>query len=134
MKTIKIMIAFALCVAFSLSFSANTVQTSEFFYENEETTVIFSTDSLFSIEKKQIIADTLVLGHNSDDDNISTYSWCWLTGHDLVSEIVYVIEHKVRTTVPRCNKKTYEVESCTKCDYVKETLVSEVEYVCCPVD
>ena len=39
MKTIKIMIAFALCVAFSLSFSANTVHTSEFFYENEEIAV-----------------------------------------------------------------------------------------------
>ena len=134
MKTIKILLAFALCVACSLSFSANTVHTSEIFYENEETTVIFSTDSLFSIDKKQIIADKLVFGHNSDDDNISTYSWCWLTGHDLISETVYVIEHKVRTTVPRCDMKTYEVESCTKCDYMKETLISEIPYVCCPVD
>lgn len=134
MKTIKIMIAFALCVAFSLSFSANTVQTSEIFYENEETTVIFSTDSILSIDKKQIIADKLVYGNDSIENNVSTYSWCWLTGHDLVSETVYVIDHKVRTTVPRCDRKTYEVESCTKCDYVQETLISSIKYTCCPVD
>lgn len=134
MKTIKIMIAFVLCVAFSISFSANTVQTSEFFYENEETTVIFSTDSILSTDKKQIIADKLVYGNDTAENNVSTYSWCWLTGHDLVSEIVTVVTHKVRTTVPRCDKKTYEVESCTKCDHVQETLVSSVKYTCCPVD
>ena len=134
MKTIRIMIAFVLCVAFSLSFSANTVQTPEFFYENEETTVIFNTDSVFSIDKKQIIADRLVYGNNSAENNISTYSWCWLTGHDLVSEMVTTITHKVRTNEPRCDKKIYKVESCTKCDHIEETLVSEMEYVCCPVD
>lgn len=134
MKTIKIMIAFVLCVAFSISFSANTVQTSEFFYENEETTVIFSTDSILSTDKKQIIADKLVYGNDTAENNVSTYSWCWLTGHDLINETVSVIEHKVRTTVPRCDRKTYEVESCTKCDYVQETLISSIQYTCCPVD
>lgn len=128
------MIAFALCIAFSLSFSANAVQTFEFFYENEETTVIFSTDSLFSIDKKQIIADKLVYGNDFDENNVSTYSWCWLTGHDLIIESVNVIEHKVRTNEPRCDIRSYDVESCTKCDYMKETLVSEMPYVCCPVD
>ena len=128
------MIAFVLCVAFSLSFSANTVQTPEFFYENEETTVIFNTDSVFSIDKKQIIADKLVYGNDFDENNVSTYSWCWLTGHDLIIESVNVIEHKVRTNEPRCDKKTYEVETCTKCDYMKETLIADVPYICCPVD
>lgn len=134
MKTIKIILAFALCIALSLSFSANTVQTSEFFYENEEITVIFNAESAFSVDEKQIIADKLVYGNDSVENNISTYSWCWLTGHDLISETVYVIEHKVRANEPRCDKRTYEIESCTKCDYMKETLISEISYVCCPVD
>ena len=134
MKTLKLMIAFALCIALSLSFSANTVQTSEFFYENEEMTVIFNADSVFSMDEKQIIADKLVYGNDSVENNVSTYSWCWLTGHNLVSELVSTITHKVRANEPRCDKRTYEIESCTKCDYMKETLISEISYVCCPVD
>lgn len=134
MKTIKIMIAFALCVAFSLSFSAQVQTTSEPFYEDEDISVFFEVDSTLSFEKKQLITDKLIYGNNSADDNISTYSWCWLTGHDLVNEIVSTIAHKVRSSEPRCDLKTYKVETCTKCDHVSETLVSEVEYVCCPVD
>ena len=134
MKTLKIILAFALCIAFSVSFSAHAVPSSEVLYENEEVSVIFEEDSALSVDKKQFIASKLIYGDSYIDNGISSYSLCWLTGHDLVSEVVSVIEHKVRTAAPRCDRKTYEVETCTKCDYMKETLIADVPYICCPVD
>ena len=134
MKKLKIMIAIVLCIIFSIPFSANTIVASEFYYQEEDITVTFEVESVFSEEQKQFIADKIISGEPFVDDGISTYSLCWLTGHDIVSEAVFAIEHKVRTDVPRCDKKTYRVDSCSKCDYLEYELVSEIYYACCPVE
>lgn len=56
---------------------------------------------------------------------------CTLFGHKLESTQVYKITHEVRTTSPRCLKKTYNYDACTRCDYEESTLTSSTYIVCC---
>lgn len=102
----------------------------EFFFSEEDVTIVFSEDSELSYEKQQFIADKLVNGYVEPE--VSTYSWCWLTGHDKVSESVSVITHKLNDKNPRCMRETYEVTTCTKCDYYNQDLVSTIYIFCCP--
>ena len=109
MKVTKVVLAIICCIAFSLSLSANVISESEIHYQKEDVTVIFDEESIFSNEQKQFIADKIVAGESIVDDGISTYAWCWLTGHDIISEAVFAVEHKVRDKNPRCDKKTYNI-------------------------
>ena len=132
MRTIKITLAIVLFIVLSLSFSAHVSSNSEIYYQEKDVTVAFDTDSILPSDKKQLIADKIVFGSDNLDEGTSTYSFCWLLGHDIISEIVYVIEHKVSSTVPRCSKKTYDVQTCENCDHMEYTLVSSVMILCCP--
>ena len=132
MKIIKIIIVLVLCVTFSLSFTASAISESEFFYPEKSISVVFDTASVLSAEQKQFIADKIVLGESIVDDGVSTYALCWLTGHDIVNELVTVVEHKVSTTIPRCKDNLYDVETCSKCDYLEYTLISSNMIFCCP--
>ena len=106
---------------------------TEFYYEDEDITVTFDSNTDLSYEQKQAIADKIVYG-SSNDEQISTYSWCWLVGHDIVSDTVIAIEHKVDQYEPRCIKRVYAVDMCTACDYMEETLISTTYVFCCPED
>ncbi len=67
-----------------------------------------------------------------NEENASTYGiTCTLLGHKIECTSVSVIEHKVRTTSPRCLKETYDYEECTRCDYEKATRVNSIYIVCC---
>ena len=132
MKITKIMLAIICCIAFSLSFSANVISESEIYYQAEDLTVVFAENSIFSAEQKQFIADKIVSSEPIVDDGVSTYAWCWLTGHDIVVEGVTVIEHKVSPDNPRCRENVYDVESCTKCDHMEYTLIYSEMTLCCP--
>ncbi|MBQ2880636.1 MAG: hypothetical protein IJE40_00050 [Clostridia bacterium] len=116
------------CILFSLTCFAQ----AEYNYENEDTTVIFQTNSAFSDETKQYIADRLIYGKH--DDDISTYAWCWLTGHDKQTETVYVIKHKLFPTEPRCEETEYSVTTCSKCDFYEEAEIASYYISCCPED
>lgn len=132
MKIAKTMLAIICCIAFSLSFSANVISESEIYYQEEDLTVFFEDNSALSAEQKQFIADKIVSGESIIDDGSTTYSLCWLTGHDIITEAVFAVEHKVSETNPRCKKDTYSVESCTKCDHMEYELVSTMMILCCP--
>ena len=132
MKTTKALLAVICCIAFSLSFSANEIVESEIYYPEEDITVVFNENSALSSEQKQFISDKIVSGESIIDDGVSTYALCWLTGHDIVSESVSVVEHKVSDTDPRCRRDTYIVETCTNCDYLEYSLVSSSRILCCP--
>jgi len=126
----KKLLAFVLFTVLAINCSAISVLEPDFEYFIDEIhyTVEFVDNSVFSNEQQQQIADHIVLG----DDGISTYAWCWLTGHDYVTEGVSLTQHKVYDLEPRCMKRTYSVKTCTKCDFIEETLVSEVLVACCP--
>lgn len=132
MKTLKTTVVIFLCITFSLSLSAYSSTSPEFVYAKEGVSVIFSNDSVLPLEKKQLIADRLVFGYKSGEESISTYSLCWLLGHDLSTEGVIIVDHKVFSTVPRCVEKYYNVETCSNCDYINETLISTNYIYCCP--
>ena len=132
MKMTKIVLAIILSLIISIPFSANVLSISEIDYENEGISVIFDANSVLSSEKKQLIADKLIYGDNLVEEGISTYSWCWLLGHDIVSESVTVVEHKVNVEIPRCIENIYAIETCNKCDYMERTLLSSAPLMCCP--
>lgn len=70
--------------------------------------------------------------HNHEDDGATTYGLtCTLFGHKLESTTVTSVEHKVRTTSPRCLRKKYDYSACTRCDYEESTLLSTSYIVCC---
>ncbi len=98
----------------------------------EEYTVSFEDESL-SADTKQIIAESLV---GLRDGSAQTYGLgCTLFGHDYITKQVSVIHHKVRTIVPRCDLKLYNVTICEDCDYIKsQTLYSTNSIDCCPKD
>lgn len=67
-----------------------------------------------------------------EKEGVATYGLtCTLLGHKIESSSVTTITHKARSTSPRCLKKTYNYESCTRCDYEESTLLSSKYIVCC---
>ena len=44
------------------------------------------------------------------------------------------IKHKALSVAPRCADQLYEVVTCTRCDYMDATLVSQLFIYCCPED
>lgn len=67
-----------------------------------------------------------------EKEGVATYGLtCTLFGHKLESSAVTTITHKVRSSSPRCLKKIYNYESCTRCDYENSTLASQVYITCC---
>lgn len=101
-----------------------------FEYEDAGKTVIFSDDTSISEAKRQQIADSLVYG-TEDEDGATVLSWCWLIGHNYTVDIVIVITHKVNPTTPRCLRETFEVTTCTRCDYYNIELISSTYIFCC---
>lgn len=67
-----------------------------------------------------------------EEDGTATYGLtCTLLGHKLETTEVYKITHKVRSTAPRCLKKTYDYSTCTRCDYEESVLLSSLYIACC---
>ncbi len=95
--------------------------------------VQFDTNSTFSAEEQEAIANYLVNSEdNATTDEASTYGLiCWISGHKLQTEVVVVIEHKVSATEPRCRKNVYDVSTCSRCDYVEEELIGSMMIDCC---
>ena len=126
----RILTSILLCAVLAINCNAFSSGNSSYNYviDNTEITIEFSLDSVLSAEKQQQVADQMVYG----DDGASTYAWCWLTGHNYVTEAVTAVEHKVYALSPRCMERIYSVETCTKCDHFEETLISETLIPCCP--
>lgn len=131
-RILSIIMCFVLLMAAASVVSASG-ETGVYEYEinNVEYTVEFE-DNDISPDKMQVIAETLV---GLRDGSVQTYGlMCTLFGHDLVTKAVYVTEHKVRASIPRCLRHTYHVTYCEDCDYTKEQVLISSAYVdCCPL-
>ena len=67
-----------------------------------------------------------------DGEDAATYGLiCTLFGHKIESSTVYTVTHNARTSAPRCLKRYYSVETCTRCDYTSKTLLDSVYISCC---
>ncbi len=65
------------------------------------------------------------------DNGTATYGLtCTLFGHKLQSSTVATVTHKVRSSAPRCVRKTYDYDACTRCDYENAEL-TDTEYIYC---
>ena len=85
-----------------------------------------------SEETKAKIEKYFADGEPTTNDGNSTYGLtCTLLGHKLENTSVETITHKVRSTSPRCLKKTYAYSACTRCDYETSELVKSTYIVCC---
>lgn len=133
MKKLKFLILPITCIILISTCFTTVANSTEYYYEDKNITVKFSSDSKLSYEKRQLIADGIVYGY-FQDNNATTYSWCWLVGHDLSADAVTTIEHKVDVLEPRCIERIYKVETCSACDYINETLESTIYIYCCPED
>lgn len=97
---------------------------------NEHIEIIIENENISEETKEKIIAFYTTGGE--EKDGVATYGLtCTLFGHKLESSAVTTINHKVRSSSPRCLKKTYNYESCTRCDYENSTLITSSYIVCC---
>lgn len=134
MKKIKYLLIPVFCFILAINSFALTTNTGTYEFEDQNAVVIFDESSVLSADKQELIANRLVYGA-PEDSGIQTYSWCWLTGHDLITETVTVLYHKDREISPRCRQEIYQCDTCTKCDYMSEERLIVSSYItCCPED
>lgn len=135
MKIIRITLCVLLCAGMLVNINgADSDNVVIFEYENDNMTVIFDQTEFDDAELCKIIADYLVYGAGEYDITPTSISWCWLFGHDITTSTVTTITHKVRSTSPRCLREIHNVDTCSKCDYLDDEVVSSVYIVCHPND
>lgn len=73
-----------------------------------------------------------VIETEHDCDDTATYGlMCTLFGHKLETSSAITVTHNARTAAPRCLRRTYSVEACTRCDYTSQTLLDSTYISCC---
>lgn len=128
MKTKKLLslilsIAMLACM-FIIPANATEIET------NENIEIIIVNPNISEETKAKAIAFYTNGGEEQED--IATYGLtCTLFGHKTESTYVYKITHEVRSTAPRCLKKTYNYVTCTRCDYEESILLSSEYIACC---
>lgn len=102
---------------------------------HDEIEIIILNEDISEEAKAKIYAYYSDPDHNqeTEEDGAATYGLiCSVIGHKIETSNTYVITHKARTTAPRCLKKTYKHEVCSRCDdYSKSTLTSSMYIACC---
>ncbi len=127
----KIKSLFAILLALTLLTCTFVIPTSAKEAKINDTYVEIIINDEVSAETKAKIENYFANGEPAGNDDASAYGLtCTLFGHKIESTSVATITHKVRTTSPRCVRKTYVYEACTRCDYETSTLMS-TEYIAC---
>lgn len=125
----KKVISLILSLCFILSLGVIPASAEEA-VENEEITIIIHNENISEETKEKLIA--FYSDPESHNDTAATYGLtCTLFGHKLESSTVTTITHKASETAPRCQQKTYDYESCTRCDYENSTLIGYKYIYCC---
>ncbi len=122
-----IMTVVLLCCAMPVSAGAEGADEGTVTVTVNETEFIFDADTTENFREKAI-------AHyfHGEDDGAATYGLlCTLFGHKLETSTVAAIVHKVSATSPRCRREIYDVETCSRCDYTKSTMISSSYIVCC---
>lgn len=101
--------------------------------ENTVTVTVNEIEFVFDINTSKGMRDKFINDYiNSDDYGATAYGLtCTLFGHDLESSVVKTITHKAKSTAPRCLQEIYNMEACTRCDYITRTLISSAYISCC---
>ena len=97
---------------------------------NSDIEIIIENESVSAETKTKI--EKYYSTENHNDDGATTYGLtCTLLGHKIESSTVSVVSHKVSATAPRCLKKIYDYEACTRCDYESSDLITSSYIFCC---
>ena len=103
--------------------------------DNAETTVTVTVNEtvfIFDADTSEDFRNKFIAHYFSHDDGAAAYGLtCTLFGHKIESSVVTAITHKAKATSPRCLKETYNVETCSRCDYTNKTMISSAYIVCC---
>lgn len=124
-KTISIILALAtLFCAMVIPANATKAET------HEHIDIYIENENISEETREKII--TFYSNGGEGKEGVATYGLtCTLFGHKLESSAISTITHKVRSTSPRCLRKKYNYESCTRCDYEASTLISQEYITCC---
>ena len=126
----KIKNLFAILLALTLLASTFVLPTSAKDRTNNNVEIIINDD--VSEETKAKIEKHFENGEPVNVNNITTYGLtCTLLGHKIEGTIVATTTHKIRSTSPRCLKRTYKYEACTRCDYETSELIDTEYIICC---
>jgi len=127
-KFVVCILTIAMVYSLMIHASAEQHEHVSYSFNNRNVEVIFDEDTPFTEEQQQRIAEILV----NNTPPIESRAWCWLLGHEYISDAVSVITHEVYDTNPRCIKQYYEVTTCANCNYYDEELIGTIYLDCCP--
>lgn len=128
----KIKSLFAGLLALTLLICTCVLPTSAKENINKNDVEIIILDENVSAETKVKIEKYFASGEPATDNGATTYGiTCTLLGHKIEGSIVATVTHKVSSTSPRCLKRTYNYEACTRCDYEMSELIATEYIVCC---
>lgn len=124
-KTLSLILAITMSVCIFIV-PANAAETEA----DEHVEIIIVNQNISEETKEKAFA--FYTNGGEEKEGVATYGLtCTLLGHKTESTHVYKINHEVRTTSPRCLKKTYDYITCTRCDYSESILLSSEYIICC---
>ena len=94
----------ALCFVMAITAYASSENKYRYDYESSDITIVFDENTAFDADEK------------------------------LTSDNVAEVKHKVRAKAPRCYKTIYQVDKCSKCDYMETTVLNQAFINCCAED
>mgnify|MGYP003300681491 CR=1 FL=1 len=129
MKKIIALILVVVSVFGVMSISAYAEDASE----NTVIVTVNEVDFIFDANTSEEYRNKVIAHYfNHSDEDASAYGLtCTLFGHKIESSVVVAITHKVRATDPKCLQKTYNAETCSRCDYTNSTLLDSTYISCC---
>ena len=128
-KILVVLLVIVLTFGATLGVSADDIIGNT--YQIENVTVIFDTDSQFSSEQQEIIAELLV---NPEYGVSQANLICNIFGHKNTSETVITITHKAKANSPRCLQENFTVTTCSRCNESTVERNSLFYITCCPED
>lgn len=100
--------------------------------ENTVTVTVNETEFIFDADTSEDFRNKAVAHYFEHEDNAASYGLtCTLFGHKTESSVITTVTHKAKATDPRCLRETYNVETCSRCDYTNSTLLSSSYISCC---
>ncbi len=134
MKTKKLL-ALVLALTTLLTVFIIPVGATEEEHNHQDIEIVILNEDISEEAKEKLYAYYSDPDHNYEnaEDGTATYGLiCSVIGHKIDTSTTYTIQHKARATAPRCLKKSYKYEVCTRCDdYEKSTLITTAYINCC---
>lgn len=102
---------------------------------HQDIEIVIMNEDISEEAKEKIYAYYSAPDHNhenAEDGSATTYGLiCTVIGHKIDTSTVYTINHKARATAPRCLRKTYLHEVCTRCDDYETSTLTSTKYINC---